>query len=76
MSKRKFDCTGYPCEVTDLSEDVWFYVRKEGIVICGRSRNGNPVEQAILPWRLVKRAMTDREMAKGRRPPRPDRKQP
>jgi hypothetical protein len=67
MSRRTFDWQGYPCEPTNLSDDMWFYASKEGVIICGRSQSGDPCEQAIMPWRLVKRALNDHETSKERK---------
>lgn len=67
MSKRIFDYHGYPCAPTDIADDTWFYVQKIGIIICGRSSNGDPCEQAVMPWRMVKRALADHEKAKERK---------
>ena len=67
MAKRDFDYLGYPCEPTSLNENAWFYVQKEGILVCTHRGVGNPTEQAIIPWRLVKKALADHEKAKGRK---------
>lgn len=66
MAKRVFDHLGYPCEPVNLGDKFWFYAQKEGMVCCSYTR-GNPTEIAIIPWRIVKRALSDREKAKGRR---------
>lgn len=68
MSRRKFDYTGHPCEPQDLSDNAWFYAQKDGIVICCRTRSGDPSELAVMPWQMVKRALADHEKAKERRP--------
>lgn len=68
MAKRKFDVTGHPCESTNLSKNIWFYVQKDGVVFCSYGGSaGNPTEVVTMPWRLVKRALADHEKAKGRR---------
>lgn len=67
MSRRKFDQAGHPCEPTNLNKKFWFYVQKEGLVLCSYT-NGNPTEVATMPWSLVKRAIADHEKAKDRRP--------
>jgi hypothetical protein len=66
MARRIFDYQGYPCDPTNLSERTWFYVQKEGVIICTRGA-GNPTEQAVIPWRLVKKAVADHEKAKERK---------
>lgn len=66
MTKRKFDATGHPCEPTSLHHDFWFYVQKEGVVLCSYTR-GNPTELTVMPWRMVRRALDDHDKAKSRR---------
>lgn len=65
MSKRKFDTQGHPCAPINLNDRFWFYVQKDGLVCCSYT-SGNPTEVAIIPWRLVKRALADHEKAKDR----------
>lgn len=67
MAKRQFDYQGYPCAPIDLSDRAWFYIQKEGLIVCARAANGDPSEQAIIPWRMIKRVMADHEKAKGRK---------
>lgn len=64
MSKRRtFDTTGYPCEPTDIKNDGWFYVRKEGLVVA------KGVWQSVVPWRKILRAVDDHKKAKRRPAP-------
>lgn len=67
MAKRKFDCAGFPCEPHDVTDDAWYYVQKTGIALCHRV-NGQPGEIILIPWKMIKRALADREKAKSRRP--------
>ncbi len=69
MIRRTFDHKGYPCEPTDLDERAWYYVQKDGVVVCHRGNFGDPAEVAVIPWRLLKRALADHEKANGRRAP-------
>lgn len=64
MAKRIVDYHGYPVDPIDTSNDaVWFYVQKEGLVIAGKG-----IQQSIIPWRKVLRAVDDHGKAKSRRP--------
>lgn len=65
--RRKFDYAGYPCEPHDVTDDVWYYVQKDGVTLCHRVK-GQPGEITVIPWRMVKRALADRENANARRP--------
>ena len=65
VSRRKFDETGHPCNASYLDEDAWYYVQKEGLIICTHS--GKPGKAVTMRWRSVKRALADHEKAKERK---------
>lgn len=63
----KFDFQGYPCEARQIRDDVWFYVQKEGVVICHRMPGGNPGELVVFPWPGLKQALLDHGRASERK---------
>lgn len=65
MARRIFDYQGYPCAPIDLSDRAWFYIQKEGLIVC--AHGDGPTEQAVIPWRMIRRALEDHDKAKGRR---------
>lgn len=66
MAKRQFDHTGHPCEAHNVADNFWYYVQKDGLTVCQFSRGQN-TEVGVIPWRLVKLALSDHEKAKERR---------
>jgi len=81
MARRQFDEMGYPCEATSLewgSGEAWFYAQKEGVLVCadGCKHCGRQRNSIVLPWRKLKRAITDHESAKSRKVSNGDRGEP
>jgi hypothetical protein len=66
VKKRLFDVDGYPCSPTYLEEEAWYYVQKDGLVIC-TSWKWKPGEAVTVRWRTIKRALADHEAAKERK---------
>lgn len=66
MAKRQFDHTGHPCEPHHVDDNFWYYVQKDGLTVC-QYLKGHNTEVGVIPWRLVKLALSDHEKAKGRR---------
>jgi hypothetical protein len=67
MTRRKFDYTGHPCEPHHVTDNIWFYVQKDGMTVCNYVAGHNG-EVAVIPWRMIKRAIADHEKAMERRP--------
>jgi len=65
-TRRKFDHRGYPREPHHMTDDVWYYVQKRGVIVCHRIR-GEPGELTIIPWRKVARALDDHKKSKTRK---------
>jgi hypothetical protein len=67
MARRIFDYRGYPTDPHDINDRFWYYVQREGLIICQRMPDGNPAEQTIIPWRKVRRALRDHDASPQRR---------
>lgn len=63
MAKRNFlSFNGFPCEPTNLNDNLWFYVDPRGIHVIAHQ-----CDSAHISWRRIKRALEDRKLAPKRK---------